>query len=75
MVRKRTTTITLNAWFDADDGSIHIASPDADFISTVNAKPDSERRHRHLFANLARALQAAGLPAPDVPPRTPVGPA
>ena len=37
MDRKKTTTIKLNIWFDADDGSIHIASPDADFISTVNA--------------------------------------
>lgn len=56
--------ITLRLWFDEDDGSIHIASPDANFISTVNAKPESVRSHPHLFAHLAATLRKAGLPAP-----------
>jgi hypothetical protein len=65
---RKSQEITLRYWFDEADGSIHLASTDPQFISTVNARTGSARCHAHFFAHLARTLRDAGLPAP--PERT-----
>lgn len=65
--RGRSIEIGLKFWYDADHGVIHLrgeGSP-ASFLSTVSPNPKHERGHPHLFKHLAKALRAAGAPAPD----------
>ena len=63
--QRKTATVELNIWYDDQDGSIHLASRDGNFITTVCNKPDSARRHVNLFRKLASVLKDAGLPHPD----------
>ena len=61
----KTTTVSLEIWWNPEDRSIHIATKDsATFISTVNDDPTSVRGHPHLFQKLASILRKDGKPAP-----------
>lgn len=51
---------TVDAWYQADDDSIHLTSPDdGRFHSTVNDKPGSKRQHSSLYRHLRRLLEGA----------------
>jgi len=66
----RTAYMKMGVWYDAKSDSIHVTVPGpGGFHSTVNAKPNpkSVRGHPNLFFKLARAMQEAGVPAPDIP--------
>ena len=53
--------LELDAWYNADDGHIHIASRDGTtLITTVNDNPGSERRHHNLYQKLRKLLQDNG---------------
>jgi hypothetical protein len=63
---RRTVTIKLGVWYDADEQRIKLTS--RDFISSVDLNPASTRHHPHLLRKLARLLRANGAPAPEVAP-------
>lgn len=47
------------------NGEIHLTVPNSGwFHTTVNAKDDSIRYHKNLFAKLGRLLRDQGAPAP-----------
>jgi hypothetical protein len=53
-------------WLDENTGEIHITLPESGwFHTTVNAKDDSKRCHKNLYAKLGRLLRENGAPAPD----------
>ncbi len=61
----RTVTFEMTAWYDEKDGHIHLVALGREgFITTVNADPDSEKGHSHLFKCLAVCLKHAGVPSP-----------
>lgn len=56
--------LNLRIWHDAKSGHIKLAGPGLT-ASTVSNDPASKRYHPNLYMKLARALRAAGAPAPD----------
>ncbi len=55
-------TQEFSFWYQEDDESIHITSPDhGQFHTTVNDKPGSLRYHPNLFRKLNRILQEQGV--------------
>ena len=64
---EKTAYLRIGAWYNESTGHIHLTLPGSGgFHTTVNNDVDSKRCHRNLFAKLARALNEAGVPAPDV---------
>jgi len=64
---RKTASLELNLWFNEKNQSIDLATKDLNgFVSTVNAKPGSKRRHPNLFWKLARCLKEAGAPHPEI---------
>lgn len=64
---KKSIRFSIDIWWQADQGMIHIASTDAgteNFHTTVNDKDGSIRCHKNLFMKLAQVLEAAGKDFP-----------
>lgn len=62
----KSVAMEVRIWLNDGTGHIHIASKDAQFISTVSNDPTSARYHKNLFGKLARVLSDAGAPHPDL---------
>ena len=59
--------LNVGAWYDKDTGHIHLTLPNSGwFHTTVSPNPESKRGHPNLFSKLARALNGAGVPAPEI---------
>ena len=59
--------LRIGAWYDQATGHIHLTAPNSGwFHTTVNARATSKRGHPNLYNKLARALQEAGVPGPQV---------
>lgn len=55
----------IGVWWDEEKGEIHLTVPNSGwFHTTVNAKDESIRCHKNLFAKLGRLLRDQGAPAP-----------
>jgi len=62
-----TAYLNVGIWYDANTGHIHMTLPHSDwFHTTVTNDADSKRGHPNLYGKLAKALQIAGAPGPDV---------
>lgn len=61
----KTAYARIGLWFNEETGSIHLSIPGPG-LSTVNAKPESQRGHPHLFNKLAKVLRDQGKPHPAV---------
>lgn len=62
-----TAYLNIGAWYDAEQGHIHLTLPHSGwFHTTVTDDPKSKRGHPNLFGKLARALKEAGAPHPEV---------
>ena len=62
-----TAYLNIGAWYNSETGHIHLTLPHSEwFHTTVNNIEGSKRCHSNLFEKLARALEYAGAPAPDV---------
>ncbi len=62
-----TAYLNIGAWYNKDNGHIHLTLPRSDwFHTTVNGKESSKRGHPNLYNKLARALKEAGVPGPDL---------
>lgn len=62
-----TVYLNVGAWYDKNTGHIHLTLPNSGwFHTTVSPNPDSKRGHPNLFSKLARVLNEAGVPAPEV---------
>jgi hypothetical protein len=62
-----TAYLNVGAWFDAATGHIHLTLPHSGwFHTTVSPDTGSKRGHPNLYGKLARALQQAGVPGPEV---------
>jgi hypothetical protein len=63
-----TAYLNIGVWYEPDTGQIHMTLPHAGwFHTTISTNPKSERFHRSLLAQLARAMKEAGVPYPEVP--------
>ena len=60
MAEPKTVSFRLNVWANPRTRMIHVASNEADVISTVSDDPKSKRYHRNLFRKLRRVLVDAG---------------
>ncbi len=62
-----TAYLNMGAWYDDATDQIHLTLPHSGwFHTTVSRNPNSKRAHANLFWKLARALQQAGVPHPDL---------
>lgn len=63
----KTRYVQMSLWFNAETGHIHLAAPGSSwFHTTVCNTPGSKRGHANLFRKLARLLDEAGLPGPQI---------
>lgn len=61
-----TAYLNIGAWLNTETGHIHLTLPHSEwFHTTVSPDPKSVRAHPNLYNKLARALKAAGVPAPE----------
>ena len=59
--------VQMGVWYNEDTEEIHLAAQGVPgFHATVNNKDDSIRGHKNLFGKLAKLLQGAGAPHPEV---------
>ena len=61
----KTVTFEISAWWNAEDGKIHVTSRESkSLILTVGDDPAKKRGHPKLFRELTKILKKAGAPAP-----------
>lgn len=60
--------LEVGVWYEADTNQIHLTAKNVPgFHTTISGNPSSERRwHPNLFNKLAKVLQEAGAPAPEL---------
>jgi len=61
----KTIYFQVSAWYNEQDGKIHINGPWEGHFTTVSSKPESDRYHSHLYNKLAQLLRENDVPAPD----------
>jgi len=63
----KTIRLEIGVWYNERSGHIHISGVTGErFISTVSPNSNSKRGNPHLFNKLAKCLQSAGKPAPQI---------
>lgn len=50
----------IDVWYQEDDRSIHITSPDTSLHTTIKNDPSSKRYHENMFKKLKEILQEQG---------------
>jgi len=59
MAEPKSVSLRVRVWANPRTGMIHLASTEANLISTVSNDPKSDRYHQNLFKKLRRALLEA----------------